>query len=267
MDHSLPDRTVPALSQVFRIAALIRRERRTRFAGGAFGYLWTFLTPLAWIALVVLTFRLLNRAPPVDVSPEIFVATGILPYVTFRQTVSALSRSAIANRYLLYFAPVSMAEILLATAVLELLNLMVTATLIFGLILILQHGPLPHDPLRVFLGLVLAWGLGAGFGRFAAVLGQWSDTFARALPWLLRPVFWVSGIFYIASEMPGSAQALLVFSPLLHAIEILRQGFFLGFVSPISSPWIPASVALSFYLASLLIERFVRQQRRTRHRI
>lgn len=260
---------MPALSAPLapRLAALIRRERQTRFSGGALGYLWAYLTPLVWIAFVVLMFRFMNRAAPIATAPQIFVATGILPYVLFRQTITALMRTVIANRYLLYFRPTTNAEILTAAALLELLNLAVTATLIFGLITLLYDVALPPNPLKVILGMTLAWGLGAGLGRFAAVLGQWSDSFARAVPLALRPVFWISGVFYTASELPGAAQDLLAYSPLFHAVELIREGFFLGYASPISSAFYPAAVAAAFFLLSLLIERHVQATHKARHRI
>jgi ABC-type polysaccharide/polyol phosphate export permease len=250
-----------------RLAALIRRERQTRFSGGGLGYLWAYVTPLVWIALVVAMFRFMNRAAPISTAPEMFVATGILPYVLFRQTITAMMRTVIANRYLLYFQPTTTAEILLAAALLELLNLFVTASLIFGLIILVYDVDLPANPLKVMTGMGLAWALGAGFGRFAAVLGQWSDSFARAVPLLMRPVFWVSGVFFTANELPGPARSLASFSPLFHAVELIREGFFLGFASPISSPLYPALVAISFYLLSLVIERHVRNTNRARHRI
>ncbi len=250
-----------------RIGALIRRERATRFSGGAIGYLWAYLTPVAFIALIVVSFHWLHRVPPIYVSTELFVATGILPYLMFRQTLGAMMRSVIANRYLLYFTPVTITDIFLATALLELLNLIVTVVLIFSLIMIFFGGSMPANILGVINGFFMAWALGAGFGRFVAVLGQWSDTLARAVPLLLRPMFWISGIFYTATELPSTAIDVLWYNPLFHAIELVREGFFLGYESRISSAWYPSSFALVFYLLSLLVERYVVDTRRARHRI
>ena len=250
-----------------RIGALVRRERATRFSGGAIGYLWAYLTPVAFIALIVVSFRILQRLPPIYVSTELFVATGILPYLLFRQTISAMARTVIANRYLLYFLPVTITDLFLATAILELLNLIVTVVLIFSLIMIFFEGSAPFNILGVINGFFLAWAIGVGFGRFVAVLGQWSDTFARMVPLALRPMFWISGIFYTATELPSSAIQILWYNPLFHAIELVREGFFLGYHSQISSVWYPASFALVFYLLSLVLERFVVDGRRARHRL
>lgn len=257
----------PDASFFQRIGALVRRERATRFSGGAIGYLWAYLTPVAFIVLIVISFRILNRVPPIYVSTELFVATGILPYVLFRQTITAMARTVIANRFLLYFLPVTVTDLFLATAVLELLNLIVTVVLIFSLIMIFFEGSVPADTLGVINGFFMAWALGVGFGRFVAVLGQWSDTLARAVPLVLRPMFWISGIFYTATELPSSAIQILWYNPLFHAIELVREGYFLGYESQISSAWYPASFALVFYLLSLLLERYVVDTRRARHRI
>lgn len=250
-----------------RIGALIRRERATKFSGGAIGYLWAYLTPVAFIALIVLSFKILQRYPPINVSTELFVATGILPYVLFRQTITSMARTVIANRYLVYFLPVSVTDLFLAAALLELLNLIVTVVLIFSLIMIFFGGDSPADALGVITGFVIAWAIGVGFGRFVAALGQWSDSFARMVPLALRPMFWISGIFYTATELPSSAIDVLWYNPLFHAIELVREGFFLGYKSQISSIWYPASFALVFYLLSLLVERFVVDTRRARHRL
>lgn len=178
-----------------------------------------------------------------------------------------MARTVIANRFLLYFLPVSVTDLFLATAVLELLNLIVTVVLIFSLIMIFFEGSVPADTLGVIIGFFMAWALGVGFGRFVAVLGQWSDTLARAVPLVLRPMFWISGIFYTATELPSSAIQILWYNPLFHAIELVREGYFLGYESQISSVWYPASFALVFYLLSLLLERYVVDTRRARHRI
>ena len=250
-----------------RLAGLIKRERATRFSGGAMGYLWAYLTPLAWIALVVMLFKVLQHSPSINVAPELFVATGILPYVLFRQTSSSMIRTVIANRYMLYFKPVSVTELLLASALLELLNLFVTVIVVFGLLFLLFGTASPDNVLITIKAFLSTWALGAGLGRLAAVLGQWSDSFARAFPLLLRPMFWISGIFYTATDLPGSALDLLWYNPLFHTVEMLRQGYFLGYTSPIASAWYPLVISFAFYLLSLLVERYVVDTRRARHRL
>lgn len=252
---------------IVRLGALVERERRTRFAGGMIGHFWAHLTPIAWIAFVVVLFWSLNRAPPLYVGPEIFVATGILPYLAFRQTITSLSRAIPANRSLLYLRPVTAHDLLLATAIREAMNLAITACLIFGGIIILFNVPAPAHPESVILGLGLAWFLACGIGRFIAVLGLISDSFARFVPIILRPVFWVSGIFYTATELPTALQNALWYSPILHITEITREGYFLGYTSPVATPWMPIAVAAGFYVLATPVERYVIRRKKARYRL
>ena len=50
-----------------RVGALIRRERATRFPGGAIGYLWAYLTPVSFIFLIVIFFKIIQRTTPINV--------------------------------------------------------------------------------------------------------------------------------------------------------------------------------------------------------
>lgn len=257
----------PMMSRLSRLASLARRDRKTRFSGGAFGYMWAYATPLVWIGFVVLFFRLLGRTPPIAARPEIFVATGILPYVMFRQTITSVMRTLIANRYMLYIQPIDRGEILLATSVLEFVNMALTSLLVFGGVILLSGAAIPAHILKVYLAMISAWSLGVGFGCLVASIGQWSDSFARAVPLALRPMFWISGIFYTATELPHSAQKMLWWNPLFHSIEGLREGFFLGYNSPMSDLWWPFLAAAGMYMISLPIGRFVERTRRARHKL
>ncbi|MBY6172660.1 ABC transporter permease [Mameliella alba] len=243
------------------------RERKTRFAGGALGYVWAYITPAVWIALIVGLFICLERRPPIDAGLEVFVATGILPYVIFRQTVTALSRVLSAHRYMRYFSAISTDNILWSSMLLEGLNLLVSALMVFGTVTLVFGAGLPEALPRVLFALWLTWMLGCGIGRFAAIAGQMSDTFARSLPLVLRPFFWLSGIFYTAAELPGPVQEMLWYSPFLHVTEIMREGYFLGFSSQFADAWYPIAVAAGFFLASVPLEQFAKKRRIMRGRL
>lgn len=250
-----------------RFAALVRRERKTRFAGGVFGPMWAYATPIAWIAVIVVSFNLLGRVAPLAVGAEIFVATGVLPYILFRQTITSMMRSIIAHRYLLYFRPINGNHLLAASACAELINAVISSVLIFGAIAMIFGAPSPADMLIVYIAMFLAWALGASAGALFSTIGQWSDSFARTVPLLLRPMFWLSGIFYTGTELPAPALELLAWNPLFHVIELLREGFFLGYRSPIADIWYVCTVVFGLYIFSAIVGRFVHETKRARYRI
>ena len=250
-----------------RIGILLEREFRTRFSGGAGGYLWAYITPMVWIGFVVILFWVLDRVPPIFVGPEIFVAAGILPYIFFRQTVTSLSRSISSQRFMRYIRPVQNNDILTATMMLEAYNMLVTSFIILGIVTFFFGAALPANFAGLLAAFSIAWLLGCGFGRFAAAMGLMSDSFARSVPLVLRPMFWLSGIFYTATELPAAVRDLLWYSPLLHVTELTREAYFLGYVSTVSDAWYPLAVAGFFFLISIPIEEFANRRRIMRSRL
>lgn len=254
-------------SKLERLLALSAREQKTRFAGGALGYLWAYVTPVFWIVFVVIVFNLIGRMPPINVGPEIFVASGILPYAMFRQIITSEVRVVVSGRHLRYLRPVNDAELMQAAAILELLNTALTAFIIFGgIILIFEIKPPAHLS-TVYLAMLLAWFLGVGFGSLLSVLSKLSDSVARATPIILRPMFWISGIFYTATELSTTVRDLLWWNPLFHTIELLREGFFLGYESPVAGVWYPATFALGCMLIAGVLDGRATQAKSGRHRI
>ncbi len=108
-----------------------------------------------------------------------------------------------------------------------------------------------------------------GFGSLVAALGQWSDSFAPCSTFGIAPPLVLDFRYFLYRNRTagGGPQNLLWWNPLFHSIEALREGFFLGYQSPVSELWVPYLAALVFYLLSLPITRFVEQTRRARHRL
>ena len=236
------------------IAAVMRREIRTRFAGGSLGYGWAIILPVTWVLAIIVFFHWIGRAAPVAVPLPIFIASGMVPYLIFRQVVTSLMRIVRANRHLITLGPATEEDLLTAGAVLEILNIILVCVCLLLVLTLTSGVPLPPDPLIAIAGLLLAWALGVSAGRFAASLAYYSDTAQRLVPILLRPFFWISGIFFVAAELPMGAQEVLWFNPLLHIIEYLRSGLLPGFESTFAAPIVPVFAIGILYFASRVLD-------------
>lgn len=236
------------------LKSLIIRDIRTRFAGGMLGYGWAILIPTTWVLAITVFFGWVGRTSPISGDLPIFIATGMLPYLVFRQLVTIMMRTCRANRHLLTLGPATAEDIYTATAVLELLNALIIASVVAILIAGFSAVPWPADPLRLAFGLGLAWMLGASFGRLAAIVADISDSAQRLVPILLRPFFWISGIFFIATELPRPAAEVLWFNPLLHVVEYIRAAMFANFSSGLAEPLVPIAASIGFYALSRIIE-------------
>jgi len=236
------------------IRTLIVRDMATRFSGDALGFAWAIIIPVSWIIAITLFFRFLGRTAPIDVALPVFVATGMLPYLIFRGHVTSILRCLRAHRHLITMGPAEADDILTATSMLEGIVAVLVSVTVLSLTMIYAPVTLPHNPLGVLFAGGLAWGLGASFGRLAAMLSLWSGAIARIVPIILRPFFWISGIFFVAAELPADVAAILWWNPLLHVTETLRAAWFFGVESSFAAPIVPAAAILVLYLTSRLVE-------------
>lgn len=236
------------------LKALMVREARTRFAGGALGYAWAVIIPVAWILAITVFFRWIGRSAPIAVDLPIFVATGMLPYLVFRQIVTAMMRTCRAQRHLVTLGPARPEDLFTAMGFLELVNMVLVSAAILAIAAWFSVVPWPSQPLGIVTAMGVAWMLGMGVGRFAAVIATLSDSAERLVPILLRPFFWISGIFFVAAELPADVMDALWWNPLLHVIEALRSAWFSNFRTDAGTLLLPILASLGFYLASRALE-------------
>lgn len=216
--------------------ALAAREVRSRFGQNSLGYAWSFVTPLVWICATYLSFNLFLRTSPVYTDTITFIISGIIPYAAFRYTVTAIGRVNNSVRGLLIFPSVRHEHAIATVALLEFFNTFVVFAVVAAAnYLLFGNGEL--DNIGQFVaGIALCWGLGASCGYLFSALGRFNLTFQQAGIILLRPTFFLSAVFFTANELPESLLNIVIWNPLLHAIETARDGMLFHYQSRVASP-------------------------------
>jgi capsular polysaccharide transport system permease protein len=242
------------------VHALALRETRTRFGAHKLGYLWAIVEP----ALMVLTFYVLfaigKRGAPAGMTMYSFLATGIVPYMMFANTCSRVAESINGNQSLLFYPQVSVIDLMIARVFLEFVTYCgVFIVLMLGHSLVVQE-LVVDDLLLVVSGFVLATLLGAALGLVFCTTAQLSNAMHRARGPLMRPFFWVSGIFFVAGSLPGPVRKMMLYNPVLHATELSRAGWFESY----DSNYVNASYVLMWIIGLLFVgltlERVVRRR-------
>jgi len=218
------------------ILALMARDFRGRFGQETLSYVWTYLAPLAWIGATYLGFYLFGRTSPVYTDTITFIIAGLIPYAAFRYTVTALGRVNNGIRGLLIFPSVRHEHGIVAVALLEYVNIFVVfAVVATANYLIFGNGELDNVP-QFVSGVTLAWGLGASYGYLFSSLARYKANLQRFGAALLRPTFFLSGVFFTSNELPDNVLRYLGWNPVLHAIEIARDGMLFHYQSRVASP-------------------------------
>ncbi len=240
-----------------KIKAIILREIGSRYTGDAIGYLWAYIVPLAWIAVIYILFVALDRRVPIDTDILSFICSGIVPYLCARYAVNAILRARTAYRHILSFSTVSHNLVGFAVFMLELGN----SILVFLVLLLLNYAAFGffemHDPALALWGFFLAVATGGAFGYLMMSLSTIWPALSRATPLFLRPFFYISGVFFTANELTPDIRELLSWNPLFHGIEVLRNGLFEGYVSLLGTSSMPL-----IFIAICVAGGFVVQRRR-----
>lgn len=242
------------------IRAIILREVRTRFGRHQLGYLWAFAESLFWVLTFAGIHYAMGASPPSGMDLLGFFATGIITFILFRSTLSRCHASIIGNRPLLFFPQVRPADVAFARALLEAATLVAVFVGLLGANALLIGELRVDEPLRVLLGLAAAWLLGLGFGMCFLGLSVFFPVTDQLVPILLRPMFFISGLFFTLNDLPGELRDILVYNPVLHAVELVRDGWFVGYQAHyVDVPYLGAWILLTLY-AGTLLERFARRR-------
>lgn len=247
--------------QIRVIGALVLRETRAAFGTSQIGYLWAIITPAAGVGLLVFIFSLVDRQPPFGASLALFFATGILTLEFFNKLSNTLMTSFDANKALLTYPLIKETDALFARLVLISATYVLIMTLFYAALVLLGLAPPPAFPERLVQAFGVTALLGFGFGTLNAVIISLFSSWIHIEKVLTRPLFFLSGIFYIPSLLPPEAIAILKWNPILHLVEWVRTGYYPNYESAVLDHTYPLGLAMLLILFGLAGERLFRKKR------
>ncbi|SDT94938.1 ABC transporter permease [Stappia sp. ES.058] len=221
----------PFLVKVRVVGALVLREARVTFGSVKLGYFWAVAEPVIGTAILTMIFSYIARHPPIGTSFALFYATGIFTYQMYRKLAGSLMAVFSANRGLLGYPLVTELDVVFGRFILIFLTYIVIFTIFFTGLIVLGLG---HFPRRfdIVLGAIAATGLlGLGVGLVNAVIVTRWPTWKRIEGILSRPLFFISGVFFLPSMFPPTLRYYMSWNPLLQAIDWMRVGYYSNYNS------------------------------------
>jgi len=241
------------------ISALIVREMATTYGRSPGGYLWAVLEPVAGIAILSAVFSLALRSPPIGTNFPAYYATGILPFMFYKDIELKTAVAIKFSKALLGYPSVVYVDALLARLVLNTITqVMVFVLVMAGIALFFDSRIQPNLPL-IISSLSMAAALGFGIGSLNCFLISVLPIWERVWAVLNRPLVFVSGVLFLHESVPEPWQTYLWYNPLVHIVGQMRRGFFPTYVGDYVEPMFPFGLALvTTALALLLLNRFNR---------
>lgn len=242
------------------IAALVLREIHTRYGNRQFGYLWEIIEHVAHILILSVLFMLLQRSAPIGGNFGVFFATGLIPYLLFQHIDRQIMNAAGSNQPLLTFPMVMPFDLIIARTALEcattgvVIMLFLAAGFYFNLL----------APVDSLFGLFMAFAtvivFAMGIGIINSVIVLNFPSYKTLHSFLIRPFYFMSGIFYVADMLPLEVQHMLFFNPLLHITEWVRSAFFSEYESHFLNKFYVVSISIIFLFAGLVVERLTKEK-------
>lgn len=255
-----PPRPAPAApKQRFRavrvIIALFIREMSTTYGRNAMGYLWAILEPVAGIMLLTYIFSLALRSPALGTNFALFFATGLLPFQSYMDVSNKISGALKFSKQLLFYPRVTYLDALLARFLLNAMtNLLIFVLLITALINLYDIQVFLDIPI-VASGLAMGLALAAGIGVLNCYLKSQFPVWDRIWAVVTRPLFFISGIFFMYEDIPQPYQGWIWWNPLLHVTGQVRRGVYATYDGSYVSPTYVLTIAGVSLLAGLVLLR------------
>ena len=234
------------------------RNIRTRFFGNGLGYLVAIAWPLSHILIIVTMYSLVGRVAPYGDSTALFIATGVVPFQIFSYLARFMMIAVMRNRPLLAFPEVKVLDILLGSALLEILAASCVTIVLLIIAWFIGMDVMPLNIVQAAYAFGSAILLGLGFGLFNGVV-------ALAFPgWftgytLISIILWMTaGIFFVPDALPSSLRQILAYHPLLQVIEWTRSAYYEGYGgSVLDRPYVIGYACVTIFLG-LVLERAMR---------
>lgn len=242
------------------MTAVVLRDMRSRFFNHGLGFLLVSLWPLAHMLILLGIYTIAGRKSPYGDSLNVFFATGLIPTLAFTYVSRFMSMSLILNRSMLSFPVVTVVDIMMARAILEVIAAALTLFFMFLVLLALGDNPLPADTYQAVYAYLAVILLAVGVGSLACVFVMLMPFFATIYALMMILVYISSGTLFVASALPERIAYFLSWNPVFHGVEWMRFAYFPGY----SDKWLDRSYIISFGALALCLGLFLERTLRMR---
>jgi capsular polysaccharide transport system permease protein len=202
------------------------REMLTRFGRENLGFFWLMGEPLILTLLIIIVWSVtgIHASETGEYGP---VPLGLTGYTLLTLWRHILNRSVFCfkhNAGLMFHRNVHYVDTLVSRALLEIGGTGLSFLAAYIPLVLFGYVPLFSDPLLVVGGWLFMGWISFGVGLILAGLSEMNEIaerFVQPITYITLPL---TGTFYMVSWLPARAQKVVLYSPLVHSMEMLREG-------------------------------------------
>lgn len=237
------------------IFALLVREMKVRFGSSRLGYFWAIADPAAQILLFTVVFSVTSRGAISGLDIPVFIMTGVFPFSIFSKLATSLATGIQANRALFVYRQIEPIDPIFTRFLIEVAVYVVTFFVLLVCFAWFGYEIFPSNVLKVLAvnALLLMLGFGVGLSLCSATL--YTQEAAKIIPLIIRPMFFISGVFFSTTLIPVKYWHYLSWNPILHLIELHRMAFSDTYYTAFASWSYPFTISIFTLFLGLLLYR------------
>lgn len=213
------------------IFAIFIRELKSRFGVFRLGIGWAIIDPVAFIVMMTI-FRSIMGAHSVQGIPfPVFFMLGYIPFNFFLKIQSQVTGAVKASQGLFGYRQVKPIDAILARTLLESLILVFVLVLLFIVFIWIGIDVRINNPLLLLTSILLLIIFGLGLGMCFCILQSRFPESEKFLDIAMRPLFFISGVFFSLDEIPQQYRHYVDWNPILHGTEMARAACYDSFIS------------------------------------
>jgi ABC-2 type transport system permease protein/capsular polysaccharide transport system permease protein len=239
------------------LAALLVRELLTRYGRHNIGFLWLFVEPMMFTLGVTALWTATKNVHGSSLPIVAFALTGYSSVLLWRNMPGRCVGALESNLALMYHRNIRALDIFAVRILIEFSGATIsffTLSLVFILSGWLEP---PEDFLKVAAGwMMIAWFGGALAITLGALSHEYElvDKLWHPASYLLFPL---SGAAFLVSSLPPFAREVVLYIPVVHGVEMIREGFFGSKVEAIYNPGYVIICSLVLSTTALILVRWV----------
>lgn len=237
------------------VGALLLREIITRYGRHNIGVLWIIVEPILFTLGVSALWYLAKLHTISNIPIVAFAVTGYSSVLLWRNAANRCAKAIEPNLSLMYHRNVKVIDIFLARVILEVLGATASFALLTAFFAYIGAMHWPQDIVPVLGGwLLLSW-FTLALGFIVGAVSERSETFERVWHVVTYLLFPLSGAMFMVHWLPQTAQAAILWLPMVHGVEMIRHGYFGNVVPTYEDPAYFAVVNLALTLIGLALVR------------
>jgi capsular polysaccharide transport system permease protein len=240
--------------------AVMLRDMRSRFFNHGLGFAMVPLWPFVHMVIIIIIHAVIHPSTAFGASPRVYIATGLIPTITFMYITRFMGFSMLINRSMTNFPVVKMLDVMLGRAALEIIGAFMSLSLMLFALWAIGDEPFPIDMEAAVAAYLATIFLSVGVGTLVGVLIVMFP-FANTIWALTLIVFYItSGTMIPVATLPAQISYPMSFSPVFQCVEWMRTGYFEGYSDKLLNKTYVLSFGVICLFLGLTLERLTRRR-------